>query len=89
MESPKLKPGDIIILLYMDDPNPVDTLSLGKVFKHTTVFGDDQYDVKWEDGRILAIISGVDKWETEDSLIERGNEKLLRVMRRKLERYNE
>jgi len=88
MESPKLKTGDIIMLIYMDDPNPVDTMSLGKVHKHTNLFGDDQYDVNWEDGRKLAIISGVDRWETEQSLIDKGNEKLLRIMRRKLENYN-
>lgn len=88
MESPKLKTGDIIMLIYMDDPNPVDTMSLGKVYKHTNVFGDDQYDVNWEDGRKLAIISGVDRWETEQSLIDKGNEKLLRILRRKLESYN-
>jgi hypothetical protein len=89
MESPKLKIGDIIMLIYMEDPNPVDTMSLGVVRTGPiSVFGDDQYDVNWEDGRKLAIISGVDRWETEESLIDKGNEKLLRVMRRKLENFN-
>jgi hypothetical protein len=88
MESPKLKKNDIVILMYMEDPDSIDPLTLGKVIGHTRVFGDDQYDIEWESGRRLSLISSVDRWETEESLIEKKNEKLLRILRKKMERFN-
>jgi hypothetical protein len=88
MKSPKLNIGDKVILMYMDDPQPVEALTIGVVKRYTSVFGDDQYEVDWEDGRRLSIISSVDKWETEESLMEKGNEKLLRIIRRKLDKFN-
>lgn len=86
MESPKLKKGDKIMLLYMEDNDPVQPLTIGEVIDHTKVFGDDQYNVNWEGGRKLAIISGVDRWETEESLMEKGNDKLLRLFRKKIQK---
>jgi hypothetical protein len=88
MESPKLKKDDIVILMYMEDPDSIEPLTLGRVIKHSRVFGDDQYDIDWENGRKLSLISSVDRWETEESLIEKGNEKLLRIFRKKMERFN-
>lgn len=86
MESPKLKKGDKIMLIYMEDSNPVPPLTIGTVTSHTKVFGDDQYNVHWENGSRLAIISGVDRWETEDSLVEQGNERLLKLFRKQTQK---
>ena len=63
MTNPKLKPGDTIILLYMDGETSVPPGTEGTVTKSYEVFGSEQYDVKWENGSTLSLISGEDAWK--------------------------
>lgn len=73
MISPDLKKGDRIILLHMEDDNPVFMGTKGTVTKKTQVFGDTQYEVDWDNGSRLSIIQGVDKWDLLDNFEKRRN----------------
>jgi hypothetical protein len=57
-------PGDRIILIHMgDDPCPIEPGATGTVF----AINDGplaQMLVNWDNGRHLALIPGVDVWET-------------------------
>jgi hypothetical protein len=67
MINPKLNIGDTVILLHMDGETSIPPGTKGKVLAHSRVFGDDQYIVRWENGSSLAIVSGVDLWDTEEN----------------------
>lgn len=73
MISPDLKKGDRIILLHMEDDNPVFMGTKGTVTKKIEIFGDTQYEVDWDDGSRLSIIQGVDKWDLLDNFKKRRN----------------
>ena len=64
MLNPELKPGDRVILLYMKDET-VPPGTVGTVTKKSTVFGTDHYNVKWDNGSSLALLSDVDAWTLE------------------------
>jgi hypothetical protein len=87
MESPQLKPNDIIMIINMDDVDAVEPLTLGRVIK---VDDKDQYKwhIEWENGRTLPILQDIDKWETEESLIEKNLTKQLNLFRYKLRNLN-
>jgi hypothetical protein len=58
-----LEVGDTVICIHMDDPySPVTTGMRGTVKRRSEVFGETQYNVDWDNGSRLALISGVDKW---------------------------
>jgi len=56
--------GERIKLISMDDPYGIEPGTTGVIKSYpVTVFDEDQVDVKWDNGRGLAIIIGVDKFE--------------------------
>ena len=59
--------GDVIEMVNMpDDPNPIPPGTKGKVTDYTSVgspFNEDHIDVKWENGRGLSLILGVDEFK--------------------------
>jgi hypothetical protein len=73
--NPKLNVGDRIVLLYMDDESSVTPGTKGKVTSVSQVFGDDQYNVDWDNGSKLALISSVDVWDTEENYEKRKRAK--------------
>jgi len=65
-------PGDTIKMIKMyDDPDPIKEGEIGRVIGIDTVtaFNEDHLRVKWENGRGLNVIVGVDEFER----IEEGN----------------
>ena len=52
-------PGDRVVLIHMDDPLPVPDGTRG-----TVDYVDDagQIHMKWDNGRTLALVPGVDKF---------------------------
>ena len=74
MLNPKLNPGDRVRLVYMDG-EMLKPGTWGTVKRAYELFGDDQYDVTWDDGNkenicktisTLSLISGEDAWTTTD-----------------------
>ena len=56
--------GERIKLISMDDPYGIEPGTTGVISSYPqTVFDEDQVNVKWDNGRGLAIIIGVDKFE--------------------------
>lgn len=62
MINPKLKNGDRIVLLHMEDKFPVPILTKGTVVGKVDVLKTTQYDVEWDNGSKLSVIDGIDKW---------------------------
>ena len=65
-------PGDTIRLISMpDDPNPIESGTVGEVIEVSSVymFAEDHLKVLWENGRTLNLIVGVDEFE----VIQRGS----------------
>jgi hypothetical protein len=55
--------GDRVELLRMtDDPHPVESGSRGTVTHLCDTAGFEQIGVRWDSGRSLALIPGVDRW---------------------------
>ena len=52
-------PGDRVVLIHMDDPYPIPDGTRG-----TVDYVDDagQIHMKWDNGRTLALVPGVDKF---------------------------
>jgi hypothetical protein len=77
MINPKLKEGDRVVVLHMDDDiNPIPMGTAGTVLKHSVVFGDDQYYIKWDNGSRLSLIDGVDMWDFEDNYKNKRKKKI-------------
>jgi len=77
MINPKLKEGDRVVVLHMDDDiNPIPMGTSGTVLKHSVVFGDDQYYIKWDNGGRLSLIDGVDMWDFEDNYKNKRKKKI-------------
>ena len=81
MINQELKPGDRVKLLFMEDES-IETGTEGTVTKSFELFGDKQYEVDWDNGSKLSLISSVDAWKkieskkiTESSSIEGMEEK--------------
>lgn len=66
MTNPKLKPGDRVVLLYMDGESLPPGIT-GIVKKSHVLFGTEQYEVDWEDGSKLSLISGEDAWKLKST----------------------
>lgn len=71
MINPDLEVGQEVILLHMDGETSIAPGTKGKVIAKSSVFGDMQYTVNWENGSQLAIISSVDLWDTPENLKNR------------------
>jgi len=63
MINPKLNIGDRVVLLHMDGEMSVSPGEQGTVTSVSKVFGDDQYNVSWDGGSKLALISSADLWD--------------------------
>lgn len=69
--NPKLQVGDKIVLLHMKD----ETMSPGTkgiVKSVTNVFGEDIYDIEWENGRKLNLLQNEDAWRLDKKKISEG-----------------
>jgi len=68
--NPVVMPGYRIRLLDMpDDPNPLETGSLGIVQSIVPLAGNCfQIHVEWDNGRTLSLISPVDRFELLDNV---------------------
>lgn len=72
MLNPDLKPGDRVVVLYMDDDtSPVPMGTAGTVMKSSVVFGEKHYMVNWDSGSKLNLIEGYDIWDLEDNVNRR------------------
>ena len=71
MINPELEIGQEVILLHMDGETSIPPGMIGKVVAKSTVFGDAQYTVKWDNGSQLALISSVDLWDTPENMKNR------------------
>ena len=77
MINPKLKEGDRVVVLHMDDDiNPIPMGTSGTVLKHSVVFGDDQYYIKWDNGSRLSLIDGIDMWDFEENYKNKRKKKI-------------
>lgn len=76
MRNPELKVGDRVVLLDMSDLQGVEPGTWGTVTNVTTIFGDVQYGVNWDNGSRLALISDIDRWDTNQNRIENGKRPL-------------
>lgn len=59
--NPKLEVGDNIVLLHMKDETMAPGTK-GVVRSVSNVFGEDIYDVEWENGRKLNLLQNEDAW---------------------------
>jgi hypothetical protein len=72
MINPELKRGDRVVVLHMNDEfSPVPVGTAGTVTSKNTIFGDDQYEVKWDNGSRLSLIANEDIWDLEDNVNKR------------------
>lgn len=71
--NPKLKKGDRIVLIHMDDESEVSYGDSGEVKSKSKVFGDNLYNIKWDNGSNLNLLGDVDKWVLEDEFNEKFN----------------
>jgi len=55
--------GTRIKLIKMHDVYPVEPGTLGTIIKENKVQGDKILEVKWDDGRGLNLIEGIDEYE--------------------------
>jgi hypothetical protein len=66
MINPKLKPGERVILLHMNDETSVLPGTWGTVRRAYELFGTDQYDVEWDNGSTLSLIGDEDMWDNKE-----------------------
>lgn len=70
--NPELEIGDRVICIKMDDQySPIPMGIGGVVTRKSNVYGDVQYNVKWDNGSALALISNIDRWVKEDEMKNR------------------
>jgi hypothetical protein len=55
--------GKRIKLIKMYDVYPIESGTLGTVIKESKVQGDKILEVKWDNGRGLNVIEGIDEYE--------------------------
>ena len=68
MINPKLKIGDRVQILHMEDEmDSVPMGTWGEVTRVSNVMGEDIYGVKWDNGQSLNILSTTDVWDTEEN----------------------
>lgn len=66
MINPELQIGDRIVLLTMEGEADMNYGEKGEVIGITKVFGNKQYKIKWENGRMLPLLEDADKWMYEE-----------------------
>jgi hypothetical protein len=66
MINPKLKPGERVVLLHMNDETSVLPGTWGTVKRAYELFGTDQYDVEWDNGSTLSLIGDEDMWDNKE-----------------------
>ena len=64
--NPALNVGDRVVIMDMSGESGIKPGMGGDVRRITKVFGTTQYEVKWDDGSSLQILSDVDKWMKEE-----------------------
>ena len=66
MINPELQIGDRIVLLIMQGQAGMNYGEKGEVSGIKKVFGNKQYEIKWENGRMLPLLEDADKWMYEE-----------------------
>jgi dsDNA-binding SOS-regulon protein len=64
--NPELKIGDRVVVMDMSGESGIRLGLAGEVTRIVTVFGIKQYEVNWDDGSRLQLLSDVDKWMKEE-----------------------
>jgi hypothetical protein len=64
--NPELNVGDRVVIMDMSGESGIKPGMGGDVRRITKVFGTTQYEIKWDDGSSLQILSDVDKWMKEE-----------------------
>jgi hypothetical protein len=64
--NPELNIGDRVVIMDMSDESGITPGMGGTVNRMVKVFGTIQYEVKWDNGSSLQILSDVDKWMKEE-----------------------
>ena len=64
--NPELNVGDRVVIMDMSGESGIKPGLGGDVRRITKVFGTTQYEIKWDDGSSLQILSDVDKWMKEE-----------------------
>ena len=68
MINPKLKVGDRVQILHMEDEwGDVPPGSTGTVTRVSDMFDEVIYGVEWDNGKSLNILSSTDVWDTEEN----------------------
>jgi hypothetical protein len=68
MINPKLKVGDRVQILHMEDEMDIIPMGTwGTVERVSNVMDEDIYGVKWDNGKTLNILSTTDVWDTEEN----------------------
>ena len=68
MIKPKLKVGDRVQILHMEDEMDIIPMGTwGTVERVSNVMDEDIYGVKWDNGKTLNILSTADVWDTEEN----------------------
>jgi hypothetical protein len=60
--NPELNVGDRVVIMDMSGESGIKPGMGGEVKRITKVFGITQYEVKWDNGSSLQLLSDVDKW---------------------------
>ena len=71
MLNPKLKQGDRVVILQMNDEYGIPLGTAGTVLRVQEIFGEEQYYVDWDNGSKLSIIPSVDAWTKEEDFLKR------------------
>lgn len=77
--NPELNVGDRVVIMDMSEESGIKPGLGGEVKRITKVFGITQYEVDWDNGSRLQILSDVDKWMKEEDwtkLRERKRKKI-------------
>lgn len=64
--NPELNVGDRVVIMDMSGESGIKPGMGGEVKRITKVFGITQYEVKWDNGSSLQLLSDVDKWMKEE-----------------------
>lgn len=68
MINPKLKVGDRVQIMHMEDEMDIIPMGTwGEVTRVSNTMGEDIYSVKWDNGQYLNILSTTDIWDTEEN----------------------
>ena len=61
--NPELNIGDRVVIMDMSDESGITPGMGGTVTRMVKVFGTIQYEVKWDNGSSLSIVSATDAWK--------------------------